>query len=81
MASQIKPAAASSEVPTISRGELLSRIHDHTLHIVDVLPTTSYAEAHIPGAINLPLEDLKDRAHDLLPNFNAEIAVYCAKFT
>ena len=81
MASQIKPAAQSPEIPEISRDELRRRIHDPALKIIDVLPASSYIGAHIPGAINLPLEDLRDRARDLLPNFNAEIAVYCGQFT
>jgi rhodanese-related sulfurtransferase len=68
-------------VPQISRDELLRRLRDPALTIVDVLPATSYADSHIPGAINIPLEDLSDRARDLLPKFNAEIAVYCGQFT
>jgi rhodanese-related sulfurtransferase len=81
MASQIKPAAMPPEIPEISRDELHARLHDPTLRIVDVLPPSSYVDAHIPGAINLPLEDIRDRARNLLPNFNAEIAVYCGQFT
>jgi rhodanese-related sulfurtransferase len=68
-------------VPQISRDELLRRLRDPSLTIVDVLPATSYTDSHIPHAINIPLEDLADRARDLLPNFNAEIAVYCGQFT
>jgi rhodanese-related sulfurtransferase len=81
MASQINPAAASTEVPEISRDELHQRLHDPSLTVVDVLPASSYDHVHIPGAINLPLENIRDRARDLLPNFNAEIAVYCGQFT
>ena len=81
MASQIKPAPQSPGIPEISRDEVRRRLHDSSLTIVDVLPASSYVEAHIPGAINLPLEDVRDRARDLLPKFNAEIAVYCGQFT
>jgi rhodanese-related sulfurtransferase len=81
MASQINPAAASSEIPEISRDELHRRLKDSSLTIIDVLPASSYSAAHIPGAINLPLEDINDHARDLLHNFNAEIAVYCGQFT
>ena len=73
--------AVPSDVPEISRDELHRRLHDPSLTIVDVLPASSYAHEHIPGAINLPLEAIRDRAPDLLPNFNAEIAVYCGQFT
>lgn len=80
MASQVT-AADSSGVPEISREEILRRLHDSSLKIVDVLPHASYVEAHIPGAINIPLEQLSDHARELLPDHNADIAVYCGQFT
>jgi rhodanese-related sulfurtransferase len=80
MASQIK-AVANSSGSEISRDELRRRLHDSSLTIVDVLPSISYAEAHIPGAISIPLEQLHDHARELLPDLNADIAVYCGKFT
>jgi rhodanese-related sulfurtransferase len=70
-----------SETTEISREELRRRLHDYSLKIVDVLPQASYDAAHIPGALSIPLEQLASRAHELLPDPNAEIAVYCAKFT
>ena len=69
------------DVPEISREELRSRLNTASLTIVDVLPAESYAAQHIPGAINLPLDSIASRARELLPDPNAEIAVYCAKFT
>jgi rhodanese-related sulfurtransferase len=71
----------SSEVFEISRDELQRRLHDFSLTIVDVLPEASYVEAHVPGALNLPLEQLASRARELLPDPTAEIAVYCGQFT
>jgi hypothetical protein len=65
----------------ISREEILSRLHDPSLTIVDVLPSSSYEAGHIPGAINLPVAEIEQRAAALLPDPAAEIAVYCAKFT
>jgi rhodanese-related sulfurtransferase len=73
--------ANSSDVPEISREELQRRLHDSSLTIVDVLPEASYVEAHVPGALNLPLEQLASRARQLLPDPTAEIAVYCGQFT
>jgi rhodanese-related sulfurtransferase len=61
----------------ISREEIRRRLHDPSLTIVDVLPAASYAEAHIPAAVSLPLEEVGTRASLLLPDRNAEIAVYC----
>ena len=74
-------AADFSGIPAISREELRRRLHDSSLTIVDVLPEASYVEAHIPGALSLPLEQLASRARELLPDLAAEIAVYCGKFT
>jgi rhodanese-related sulfurtransferase len=72
---------AADSTPAISRDELRLRLHDSSLTIVDVLPEASYVEAHIPGALSLPLEQLTSRARELLPDPAAEIAVYCGKFT
>jgi Rhodanese-like domain len=65
----------------ISRAELQSRLRVGTLKLVDVLPNESYAMGHIPGAINLPSESIATRAPELLPDRQAEIVVYCGKFT
>jgi rhodanese-related sulfurtransferase len=80
MQSESDLSATPPDVPEISRDELRSRLNTPSLIIVDVLPRESYAAEHIPGAINLPFDSIA-RARDLLPNPNAEIAVYCAKFT
>ncbi len=78
-------AAANVSLPPpladISREEILRRLNDPTLTIVDVLPVESYDSAHIPRAINIPVADIEQRAGALLPDPAAEIAVYCAKFT
>jgi rhodanese-related sulfurtransferase len=81
MATDVNAAANSSDVHEISREELRRRLNDASLKIVDVLPESSYVELHIPGAISLPLEMVETRARELLPDFNAEIAVYCGQFT
>lgn len=65
----------------ISREELRNGLRSGTLTLVDVLPEESYAAGHIPGAINLPFENLTDRARELLRDFKAEIIVYCGGFT
>ncbi|MGH3145226.1 MAG: rhodanese-like domain-containing protein, partial [Rubrobacter sp.] len=44
--------------------------------LVDVLGEPHYRHSHLPGAINVPLEDLEG-ATGLLPDRDAEIVVYC----
>jgi rhodanese-related sulfurtransferase len=61
----------------IMREELRRRLHDPSLTIVDVLPASSYVEGHIPGAMSLPVEDVRIRAPVLLPDRDAEIVAYC----
>jgi hypothetical protein len=36
-----------------------------------------YRHSHLPGAINLPADQVGERAPDLLPDKDAEIVVYC----
>ena len=61
----------------ISREEVRRRLHDSSLTIVDVLPPSSFAEGHIPGAISLPVESVTTDASVVLPDRDAEIVVYC----
>lgn len=68
----------SHEYSTIARGELLARLQDRALAIVDVMPRETFADGHIPGAINLPVADVEVTARKLLSNLAQEIAVYCA---
>ncbi len=78
---EVSLAGKQPEFPEISRDELARRLGDPSLVIVDVLPRDSYEAAHIAGAVNLPLAELRERAREALPNRHAEIIVYCAKFT
>lgn len=49
---------------------------DRDLVIIDTLSPESYAKAHIPGAINIPYGELKDRLGELKKD--ATIVTYCA---
>ncbi len=80
MASELT-SANSPNAHEISRDELRDRLRDPSLTIVDVLPQASYVEAHIPRAINIPLEQIPTSAREMLPDLHADIAVYCGKFT
>lgn len=81
MSSKIETAATVSGRSEITREELRGRLQTASLTVVDVLPAESYAVGHVPGAINLPIEDMASRARELLPDPLAEIVVYCGKFT
>ena len=67
-----------SELPHISREELRSKIEsDEDFVLVDALAPMSYARSHLPGAINLPLEWVDERAPRRVPDLDTEIVVYC----
>jgi rhodanese-related sulfurtransferase len=73
--------APAAEVREISREEIERRLGDPAMLLVDVLPREAYAAEHIPGAINLPLAEVEERAPGMLPDRGADIITYCAKFT
>ena len=73
--------APAADVREISRDEIKRRLSDPTMLLVDVLAHEAYAAEHITGAMNLPLAEIEQRAPQVLPDRNADIAAYCAKFT
>jgi len=69
-------------VRTISRNELKNKIErGEKFQLVETLPKTAYDHAHLPGAINLQPDRIKDSATRLLPDKTADIVVYCASPT
>jgi len=63
---------------TISREEILARLQDRALALVNVMPVDAFKAGHILGSVNLPIADIPTKARQLLSNFNQEIAIYCA---
>lgn len=45
--------------------------------ILDVRTKEEYAAGHIPGAINLPNEDIQDQKPEVLPDTDQIILIYC----
>ena len=62
---------------TISREEILARLQDRTLAIVNVMPKATYDDGHIPGSINLPIAEIAAQARRVIPDLAQEIAIYC----
>jgi rhodanese-related sulfurtransferase len=69
------------EVPQISRDELVARLRDPSLTIVNVLPRMAWEESRIPRSLSLPLAEVPVRAAAVLPDKSADISVYCASPT
>lgn len=59
----------------IPRDELLARVHDDLVTVIDVRPTEEYAAGHLPGATNIPLSELEKHLDQFDPK--QEIVAYC----
>jgi rhodanese-related sulfurtransferase len=53
---------------TISREEILARLQDRALALVNVMPADTFNAGHIPASINLPIADIEIKAARLLSN-------------
>jgi rhodanese-related sulfurtransferase len=71
-----------ASIGTISREDLKRKIdrHDH-FHLVEALAPEKFRHTHLPGAINIPYDQVRELAPGLLPDKNAEIVTYCAAVT
>ncbi len=59
----------------MSKDELWARIQSHDVIVLDVRPADEFKSGHIPGAISIPLSELKERLNEI-PH-NREIIAYC----
>jgi rhodanese-related sulfurtransferase len=67
---------------TITLQELRSRLDGaRPPTLVEALPARYFEEWHLPGAININIGEVKDKAAALLPDFGAPIVTYCASVT
>jgi len=59
----------------VARTELLRRMRDGLVTVIDTRPPEEFAAGHLPGALNVPLRELEHRLRDL-PR-DQEIVAYC----
>jgi rhodanese-related sulfurtransferase/predicted transcriptional regulator len=59
----------------VGRTDLLDRMRDGLVTVLDVRPEDEFALGHLPGAVNIPLADLERRLADLPPD--QELIAYC----
>jgi rhodanese-related sulfurtransferase len=63
----------------ITLDELRARLDSgDPVTLVEALPPMYYEQEHLPGAINIPHDEVDELAPQLLPDKDAEIVVYCA---
>ncbi|BAQ76668.1 MULTISPECIES: ArsR/SmtB family transcription factor [Pseudomonas] len=77
---QIRQLLADSEqqpmqLEGISREELRQRLQEGGMTLLDVRSPEEFAQGHLPGAINIPLEELEQRLAELAAD--QEWVAYC----
>jgi rhodanese-related sulfurtransferase len=67
------------DLEPIPRSELLERVRDGLVTVLDVRPPEEYAAGHVPGAVNIPLQELENRLEELTnqEGEHREIVAYC----
>jgi rhodanese-related sulfurtransferase len=69
-------------VQTISRKDLKDKIdRGEDFVLVETLPEEQYRHTHLPGALNVPPDKLRELTPELLPDKEADIVVYCGSPT
>ena len=63
------------ELEPLPRQELLQRVQDGLVTVLDVRPAEEYAAGHVPGAVNVPLSELEHYLKEFNPE--QEIVAYC----
>jgi phage shock protein E len=67
------------EIGEISADALLARSGDGQTVILDVRTPEEYASGHVPGAINVPHDQVESRIAELEPLRGQEVVVYCER--
>lgn len=65
----------------ITRNQLKAMLDGgEDFHLINVLPEKDFREAHIPGSVNIPVEDknFEKEVTDLVGSKDRTIVVYCA---
>jgi ArsR family transcriptional regulator len=66
---------ARDQLEPVATTELLTRLRDGSVMLLDVRPEDEYGLGHLPGALNIPLRQLEQRLAEL-PR-KQEIVAYC----
>jgi rhodanese-related sulfurtransferase len=66
---------ARDQLEPVTRQELARRLQDGDLLVLDVRPAAEYAAGHLPGAVSIPVGELRRRLAEL-PG-DREIVAYC----
>ncbi len=71
-------AVQTGEIGRISGAVLAERIKAGDAPVIlDVRSAKEYSQGHVPGAVNLPYEQLRNRLAALPEERNTELVIYC----
>lgn len=59
----------------VGAGELLRRVKDGEVTVLDVRPVEEYRAGHLPGALSIPVDELKARLREVPKD--REVVAYC----
>ena len=69
-------------VGRITRDELKAKLdRREPVTLLEALPPRYFLDRHLPGAVNLPPNKVKELAPTVLPEKTADIVVYCGGAT
>ena len=66
---------ARDALEPVSREDMISRLRDGLVTVLDVRPEDEYALGHLPGALSIPLSKLEDRLGEVPAD--REVIAYC----
>ena len=65
-------------VGTISRKDLKAKLdREDDFVLVETLSEEQYQHAHLPGAVNLPPDRVRELAGEVIPDKDVDVVVYC----
>ena len=69
----------TTEIQTIDRETLQQKMNrGDDFVLLEVLPEENYEEGHLPGALHLPPNAIREKAPELVPDRSTEVITYCA---
>jgi len=67
--------SVKDELEPLSREELMARVEQGLVTVIDVRPEVEFMAGHLPGAINMPPDELEKRLKML--DIEQEVVAYC----
>lgn len=65
--------------PAITREQIKKNLDSNvSMTIIEALPKKYFKSGHLPGALNIPHDEIRQKAPEMLADTDAFIVVYCA---